>query len=383
MSVQFPKLESVTLPSMEMWGTNMNILKDPPKSLFTRKIDKVNAGGEITQEIDDSGDRICQYINVYARGTNPMVGVSYQNSGGNALGSANPTAFSAKPMAFAPYRVLDHGAFRPPLLTARDLLPLSRQPRAWTSALANPQIADYSKKAMVCPDAKTIKNEILKVSVRPTGVFHLEKPITQTYDIKNNVVDRVKTSASSGVGTRDLTMKTNQKVQRVVDHDVVHVIGNTNKTFRRHSSMADQSLDTDKFIQRNLHNNNVSTAKKGYEKTMIMDDIELERVLPLYSATTNCGDSRIFKAVEYENQIELSKNTPVTNYTINLASAIGPSSEDFQNRDIVLAPKPKVGGFEGKACVPSFTGDVENPQLKEQRHLLGKKAYSLYEGRYQ
>ena len=28
----------VTLPSVEMWGTDINILKDPPKSLFTRAI---------------------------------------------------------------------------------------------------------------------------------------------------------------------------------------------------------------------------------------------------------------------------------------------------------------------------------------------------------
>ena len=26
----------VTLPSVDTWGTNMNILKDPPKSVFTR-----------------------------------------------------------------------------------------------------------------------------------------------------------------------------------------------------------------------------------------------------------------------------------------------------------------------------------------------------------
>ena len=28
-----------TLPSVDSWGTNMNILKDPPKSITTRKID--------------------------------------------------------------------------------------------------------------------------------------------------------------------------------------------------------------------------------------------------------------------------------------------------------------------------------------------------------
>ena len=31
----------VTLPSVEMWNTNMNILKDPPKGVYTRRVDKV------------------------------------------------------------------------------------------------------------------------------------------------------------------------------------------------------------------------------------------------------------------------------------------------------------------------------------------------------
>ena len=47
----------VTLPSVETWGTNMNILKDPPKSIMTRKIDKVGDTSSITEMIDQSGNR--------------------------------------------------------------------------------------------------------------------------------------------------------------------------------------------------------------------------------------------------------------------------------------------------------------------------------------
>ena len=53
----------VTLPSVESWGTNMNILKDPPKSVHTRKIDKVGETSAITTSIDESGDRFCEAIN--------------------------------------------------------------------------------------------------------------------------------------------------------------------------------------------------------------------------------------------------------------------------------------------------------------------------------
>ena len=30
-----------TLPSVDSWGQNNNILRDPPKSIHTRRIDKV------------------------------------------------------------------------------------------------------------------------------------------------------------------------------------------------------------------------------------------------------------------------------------------------------------------------------------------------------
>ena len=54
-------------------------------------------------------------LNVYARGVNPMVSVSYQNYGSGA-GSVK-----------LPYRIMKDGAFRPPIKTIEELLPLSRQ----------------------------------------------------------------------------------------------------------------------------------------------------------------------------------------------------------------------------------------------------------------
>ena len=55
----------VTLPSVSTWGTNMNILRDPPKSVYTRKIDRVGQTSSITEMIDESGDRACEAIRVF------------------------------------------------------------------------------------------------------------------------------------------------------------------------------------------------------------------------------------------------------------------------------------------------------------------------------
>ena len=52
----------------------MNILRDPPKSVFTKRIDKVQDTDLLTKLIDGSGDRV-DGISVYARGVNPMVSV--------------------------------------------------------------------------------------------------------------------------------------------------------------------------------------------------------------------------------------------------------------------------------------------------------------------
>lgn len=120
----------VTLPSVEMWGTNMNILRDPPKSIYTRRIDKVSDTQQITLQEADSNDRRLENINVYARNVNPMVGVSYNNYGNG--GGNNRT----NQQASLPYKIEN---VRPPLLSQYDLQPLSRLPRDWFYTFSNPE----------------------------------------------------------------------------------------------------------------------------------------------------------------------------------------------------------------------------------------------------
>ena len=158
--IQYPKQEHVTLPSVESWGTNMNILRDPPKAVWTRRIDKVSQTQEITRLIgEDNGDRICEMIKVYPRGINPHVAVSYSNYGTNG-GQNRQTTLSGimgnnkacsdgrsalTGQAKLPYRLLDNGAFRPPLFRQEDLTPLSRLPRVTTKAWTQPGFISYAQ----------------------------------------------------------------------------------------------------------------------------------------------------------------------------------------------------------------------------------------------
>src|SRR3989338_7586264 len=115
----------VTLPSVEAWGNNFNVLRNPPASKYTRRVDKVGETSEIVQMVEEAGDRLApinEVILTYARGVNPMVSVDYSNSGNNGgqrAGGASTAGLTygqqnSGKQSFLPYRVMRDGAFRPP-----------------------------------------------------------------------------------------------------------------------------------------------------------------------------------------------------------------------------------------------------------------------------
>ena len=206
----------VSLPSVESWGTNMNIIRDPPKSITTRKIDKVGENSSITEMIDDSGNRVSEAIQVYPRGINPSVSVSYSNYGNNGgqgqaghLTGLNTMSTSGR-QATLPYTIMRDGAFRPPVRRQEDLLPLSRQPRVWFSAFAQPGFADFSRKMRTCGTAENTKEVItntIKAEIRPTAVYKLERPLEAPRDVKHKIQTAMHIPVHSGMRTRDITQQ--------------------------------------------------------------------------------------------------------------------------------------------------------------------------------
>lgn len=186
MTYQAPKWTHVTLPSVEQ----VNILRDPPKSITTRRINKVQDDNTITNLIDGSGDRVCESIRVYPRGTNPMVEVSYDNYANNAGIGGN----RSNRQAYLPYRIMDGGAFRAPIIAPADLLPLSRQPRVHTFATANPGLVDFSKKLACGTNSKNNKSH-LPWSVPSTQ--YLKKQTVQQMDHRDHIKNIVHSSANT------------------------------------------------------------------------------------------------------------------------------------------------------------------------------------------
>lgn len=269
MSIQYPKTEHVTLPSVEQWGTNTNILRDPPKSITTRRIDKVFENTDITQLVDDSGDRICDGINVYARGVNPMVTVSYDNNSNNAGISSTLTN---RTQARLPYPAFEGGAFRPPIYTQRDLLPLSRLPRAWFGTTSTPGFIDFSKTQQKPNDYRAIKDILNIYDIQPTKTANIGGNIVENFKMLNAIKeDHINIDASSGFHSTYLSnyTKENADVYKGVNDEVLNAYAYSNLGKENiASNLEGISIDQNRYIQNHLNHQAFSNVSRNNAQTL-------------------------------------------------------------------------------------------------------------------
>jgi hypothetical protein len=263
MAIQYPKLEHVTLPSVDGFNGSFNILRDPPKSIFTKRIDKVGQNNDIIDDIDMSGDRMSEGIKVYARGVNPMVSVSYDNNSNNA-GSFTSGAFgqgnysnqghhTGNRQAFLPYRIGDKGAFRPPIRSQRDLLPLSRQPRAWFQALTNPGFADFTKKKFLPTQFRMIRDIVLKTDqvVKPNHSVKIEKPILENMKMLEKINEKhINIEAFSGKRSLDYSNFTRENIDQYkgIQENYEQVSAITNKQQHRSHNLDNMAINKGNYI---------------------------------------------------------------------------------------------------------------------------------------
>ena len=384
----------LTLPSVDTWGTNMNILRDPPSSITTRRVNKVGDTSSITSMIDDSGNRACEAIQVYARGVNPFVSVdygNYGNNGGQLSGGITAGVYPGR-SAKLPYPIMRDGAFRPPLMLQGDLLALSRLPRVWTSSFTQPGFADFSRKMRTCGTAentKEVKTSTLKSFIRPTAVYKIETPISEPFEVKYVIQPTIKINATSGTRTLDIKQQHVGRPTKEIDEKHVNIMTQSTKSSNITSYVDNNNFNPERYLQdtnahfvsSNLSSNNnhtsiedvldltnlpvhlelrnISTtaAFSGNEQNNYLhDDIKLSRNLPEYETKTNRGDQRINKNIQHENNIELQRNMPMNSFASN-PTARGFS--DHGSRDAYLAPKIQPGGFSVPAQIP-MQGRMQN-----------------------
>lgn len=283
-----------TLPSVDMYGTDMNIIRDPPKSITTRRIDRIQDTQLLNEMVDEAGDRVCESIKVYGRGINPFVRVSYDNYGNNGGQGVNGAGGK---QAYPPYRLGPDGAFRPPIVPPQNLLPLSRLPRTLTFQDTNPERVDFTKKLTTAqePDktAGVRKSDmILRASVgssiqggdktsttviNPTKQIKMSLPIEWHLNQGSSFTEKQlnNTSVSTEQYTRDIRQfETNARPSRNISITPIEELLGTNIRTKENFNIDYQ------------------TPAKGYEYfDMNHNEFELNRNLPVYEARTNINDN--------------------------------------------------------------------------------------------
>lgn len=348
----------VTTPSVGGWNTNMGIIKDPPKSIHTRRIDKVSDTQQVTKMIADSAEsRLCENIKTYARGVDPFGGgyISNRGGGGNYAGltSDNPPGCSTSNPKL-PYRVMREGAFRPPILTQEDLLPLSRMPRKATSAKTNidfrnftTRLFDYSKKR------REGDRTLLKGSIRPTV----------SYMIKNPPV-------------------INRRVKRVEENPVLRFgyVG-TNKSDPRvsgyiNNEMRDQRGNCIRETTANIPVNTNISMSLGYQNPTVNDYSALKNA----TRDNNLSKHSVISAVSGPLKTEFihkpivrERNIPTHSITTNMVQGnICPDPYVSGTRTFKLPPKKQLGSFHSVGSIPQTQRPHLTRKLKRKTLIHNK-----------
>ncbi len=424
----------LTLPAADSWGANMNILRDPPKSIQTRQHrDPILMTSAITQMVQEAGDRVSEAILVYPRGVNPMVNVSLNNGSKNNSG----TFGTSGKQAFLPYRVMRDGDFRPPIKSLRDNMPLSRLPRQFTSATTPSNFADFTK-MLRCPveNEKGVKSETLKGDIRPTAVFKMETPIMENYKVLNVIKkelinyenishiqpvrkemgergvvrtgisnDPLKYEMSASIGGFRTANGNIEKEVNSFIKEGIHGEGDTNPNSGIYYSPVDSSdwyenntrenvIHGEGFTntRNNIHVNNngeydgrynresmnvyYDTAKTGNNKVeYIHQNPELNRTLPIYEASVNASQNiGVEKQDFYMNP--LTMNHPKVEY-VEVGKREIRGENDFYDRTVRNRKTLKVEGMEEKPNFPLIRGDNSVIEFDQKKTDLRQKVFEM------
>ena len=355
------KVAPVTLQNVEGWGTSMHILRDPPKSIMTRKIDKVGDSNDILDQIDDAGPRANDAILYYPRGVNPSVAVSYSNT--------NNAQVQGGAQAYLPYRIMDGGAFRPPVLTQQQLQPLSRQSRLTAHVTTNMEAVDYSKERVQLQKPEYYKEIDNKIKTSAKAGFqgmdittrHVQEPSS---GIEQYPLDVSAPMRPGGGMTRDSNVN-NMDTQRYLNE-----LTTTNMSINK-------GMDSNIPMTRDL-DPRFSTKKQTtieyytpISQTRIRYDAvehNLERNLPTHFATTNVG--RDIHTHMIDSKIaDLERTLPLTSAT---SARTRTGETNIGSRQAVLRPTIDAGGFAGKAVQPTMDRPEVAPRMDSRRMKMAR-----------
>ena len=290
--------QAVTLGSVSGWNGSQNIVKDPPKSITTRRIDKVGDTQDAFLQADDS-DRFCESIQVYPRGVNPFVSVSYSNNGTN--GGQNGQIVGGGVMASNPFKIMKDGAFRWDQLTGEQLAAISRQARTIAYNGSKSQVNFSKSRPSVRPVEKTreVHNEILHARARPTQVYNIHRPHEKPYDVKYFVQEPLKVKAYSGT----------------------HTVGNTSQYVGAPTKGASNEFPN-VYASTNISGITIEDVNRDINTTQYIADAPHTNVTYLPKPSTNLVDGQINRDVKLNKEVTIiSANSGVSKIGENVTGS--------------------------------------------------------------
>jgi hypothetical protein len=377
-----------TLPSVESWGTNNNILRDPPKSVMTRRIDKVNQDGSLNEMFYHSGDRFAENINVYARGVNPMVSVQY----GNVNGGAN---------AKLPYRIMNGGAFRPPELRQEQLLPLSRQPRLPTKVVTNKEFIDYSKSALCDSQPKKyrqIVEEKVEGFIVPTRTMKIQTPVKEHFEVsyvldaplrgdyysnlrstKEQYSEDINIELERNIPLHFQTTNKSENIAKFItpDNEIVlesNIPAYMIQTSKFQNIATSGVLNGEIVLQNNMPHYLVQANRNQQTGEILLPDNEivLQNNIPHYLLESAKADNTTYVKIAHENDYKFENNRPTASAqsrkTLNIQKDLTTRS---YNR---LAPALRPGEFKGVPTIPQTERNINyNSNYKTSKIDIAQK----------
>ena len=318
-----------SLPSVKGWNGSLNVKRDPPKSLYTKRLERVGDTNRVMNSIAHSEDRYIESINYYARGVNPMVSVTYGEGQ-----TASQT--SSRGQAYLPYRIMKDGAFRPPIKRQEDILPLSRLPRKWVSIECNPtELSDTTKRLISIGKAEQtqqVKNDLRNIECQTRKIIQ-DAPAIVVPLVNSRTRDEV---IEMSVQTNPSNTQTEQIIPRPSFNrmnEIVRAFG----VATPHDTSYAPITERPPIVLNGLLNPTGHTNPVGiFEKTLAPQvEIKLSNNLPIATAYTN---------------------TSGTGSVINIDRSF--------NR---LPQKEALGEFLSKPYLPQLHTDRTIPILKARR----------------
>lgn len=377
----------VTLPAVVGGLGSMYIKKEPTKSIMTRKIDKVGDSNIVLDALANSNDRFCEAINTYARGVNPSVSVSYSNygnNGGQKSGGILSKSIGSSKQAYSPYTIMRDGAFRPPIMTQEQLLPLSRQPRLLTSMYTKKATVDYSKKVYkLSKKYRSVKKNTINGCIRPTSSYKVEKPMEKPHETRFMVkkIQKVNSRAGvSGVRTRDLTkqtvkkpasnikkylkgdMKSNKSVRfNLTKQHVITPVKNI-KSIMKGSMKSNKSTGIVNLkLQNNINTDNctkelfnikIDSTKTGTNKQKYIHKTPSLKTPTVKAHATTNKHKNIYVRNSHNNTLKQKQNRPIATRTSNRIQRHF-TNNAISGRTHKLKQTISAGSFDGRGIIPN------------------------------